>query len=380
MSSKANQSARDLQSAEENLRRIADESQVELAPISPEDAVEMYLTDRERELRESSLGTYRSALGFFLEWCDEEEVENLNDLSGRDLHQYRIWRRNEAPSKTETLSKATEETQQGVLKRFIRYCESIDAVPPRLHEKVRLPSLTDEELTCSDTVDAERARAIIGWREKYEYGSLEHVTLALLAETGARIGGIVGLDLDDYRPNADPPHLRVRHRPKSGTELKNGENGERLLAIGRDTCSVVDDYLQAHRPDVTDDHGRQPLLATSHGRVAKGTVRRYVYRWTRPCAIGEECPHGRDVDTCEAATPNSASKCPSSNSPHAIRRGYISHELSSGVDRSFISGRCNVSEEVLKKHYDARDEYEKMEVRRRELANARRDHGSYGGD
>lgn len=351
----------------------------DLAEISPEEAIEMYLADREQELRGTSIDTIRSALRFFKRWCEKEEIENLNDLTGRHLHRYRIWRRDEAPTKTDTLSKWTEKSQQKILKRFVRYCEQINAVTPDLHSKVRIPSVPDDEVARSDTITTEEAQEILRYLSDFEYASLEHVTWLLLAETGGRIGMLVALDVDDYRPEENPPHLRVRHRPESGTKLKNGANGERLVAISRNVCSVIDDYLENNRPDVVDDHGRVPLLATVHGRIAKGTVRKYVYMWSRPCAVGNGCPHDRDPENCEAIKANSASKCPSSKSPHAIRRGYISHQLSTGVERSFVGGRCDVSDEVIETHYDARDEYEKMETRRKALDLARRDHTGYGG-
>jgi len=353
--------------------------QTELEPITPEKSVEMYEADRKQELRKTSFRVHQSALRFFKQWCSDQAIENLNHLTGRQLHQYRIWRRDEAPTKTDTLSKQSEKTQQKILRQFIRYCEQIDAVPGGLHAKVRIPTIPDDEVARSDTVDAEQAQEVIEWLGDYEYASLEHVVWLLLADTGARIGTIVVLDLDDYCPQEEPPYIRVRHRPETGTKLKNGDNGERLVALNNDVCSVIDDYLEHQRPDVTDDYSREPLLATSHGRVSTGTIRKYVYKWTRPCAVGNGCPHDRDLESCEAAKANSASKCPSSRSPHAIRRGYITHQLKSGIENSFLGGRCDVSNEVLREHYDARDERAKMEVRSRELDQARRDHSSYGG-
>lgn len=351
----------------------------ELEPIAPDEAVQMYVDDRSRDLRESSMRTHRSALRFFKKWCDNEEIENLNELTGRELHEFRIWRRDDAPTKTDSLSTHTEKTQQKILRQFLRYCEQIGGVEVGLHSLVRVPKVPDDEVARSNTVDPEQAQEVLEWLEKYEYGSLEHIVWTILVDTGGRLGMVIALDVDDYCSNEEPPYLRVRHRPETGTKLKNGKQGERLVGLSPHACSVLDDYVEHHRPDVVDEHGREPLLATSHGRISAGTVRKYVYKWSRPCAVGQGCPHGRDPDECDATQNSSASKCPSSESPHAIRRGYISHQLSSGIERSYIEGRCDVSSEILETHYDARDERAKMEVRRRELDHARRDHDSYGG-
>ncbi len=343
----------------------------ELEPIAPEEAIEMYLSDQSQDLRKSSLDTHRSALNFFEQWCAEQGIDNLNELTGRQLHSYRIWRREEAPRKTDTLAKSTEKTQQKVIRQFIRYCGQIDAVALNLHEKVRVPSIKKGDAARSNTVEPDQAREVIQWLSDYKYASLEHVTWLLLADTGARIGTLQSLDCDDYHPREDPPYLEANHRPDTGTGLKNGKNGERLIALSQHVCDVIDDYLGQKRPDVTDEYGRNPLLATSHGRISSTTVRKYVYKWTRPCEVGQGCPYNRDIEECGATEASSASKCPGSESPHAIRRGYISHQLSSGVERSYLSGRCDVSPEVLEEHYDARDEHGKMEVRSRELDHAR---------
>jgi hypothetical protein len=61
---------------------------------------------------------------------------------------------------------------------------------------------------------------------------------------------------------------------------------------------------------------------------------------------------------------NKASKCPSSVSPHAIRRGSITHFLSKDVLEKGVKDRMKVSLDVLEKHYDRRGEREKAEQRR----------------
>jgi integrase len=161
------------------------------------------------------------------------------------------------------------------------------------------------------------------------------------------------------------------HRPDTDTPIKNGPRGERPVAIPKSVCDVIDDYLAYQRPDVTDDNGRESLLATAQGRPAKSTIRKCVYKWSRPCAYGKECPHDRDPEECEAASDVSrASGCPSSVTPHPIRRGYITHLLQSGVHVQVVSDRCNVTPGVIDQHYDVRSEEDKMRQRRQVLTEA----------
>lgn len=334
-----------------------------LEPISPDEAIDLYLNDRAKELRESSVATHRSALSFFSEWCANQDITNLNELTGRHLQAYRVWRRDEAPTKVDSLSPKSEKTQQDILRSFIRYCETIDAVKSGLHNKVRSPSLARGEAARDDLVSADRATEICQWLRKYEYATTHDVTWELLANTGMRTGSLRALDIDDYHPTADVPYLELRHRPETGTPLKNGTDGERLIALSDELCAILDDYLAVHRPDVTDEFGREPLIVAGQNRIATSTIRKYVYMWTRPCAIGKECPHDRTPEECAATLNNAASKCPSSQAGHAVRRGYITHALKAGVDRSYVSERCNVSEAVIKDHYDERDEHDRMQAR-----------------
>lgn len=127
------------------------------------------------------------------------------------------------------------------------------------------------------------------------------------------------------------------------------------------------DWVESQRPAVTDDYGRNPLLATAYGRVSKSTLRDYVYQQTRPCSYSNECPHDLDPDQCEAAGSKSASGCPSSVSPHAIRRGSITNRLNNDLPDNVVSDRANVSQVVIEQHYDRRTEREKMEQRREYL-------------
>lgn len=66
----------------------------------------------------------------------------------------------------------------------------------------------------------------------------------------------------------------------------------------------------------------------------------------------------------EANVRDAASKCPSSVSPHAIRRGSITLSLNSELSDKVISDRANVSPQVIGQPYDRRTEREKIGERR----------------
>ncbi|WP_224333502.1 tyrosine-type recombinase/integrase [Haloprofundus halobius] len=328
-----------------------------LEPIEPHRAAELYLGQRETEVARSTLQAHRSRLRYFCRWCDQEGIDNMNDLTGRKLHEFRLWRRDDGD-----LNPVSEKTQMQTIRVFIRWCESIEAVENDLSTKVQSPSLATADDARDVMLTAERATKVLAYLEKYQYASIEHVTLALLWHTMMRRGSVRALDLDDY--HSDEQYVEVVHRPETETPLKNKERGERLVALSEQLCDLLDDWIERQRPNVEDEYEREPLLATANGRIGASTIAKYVYRTTRPCVYTGKCPHDRDVETCDGASDELPSKCPTSVSPHAIRRGSITHSLEEGTPDKVISDRANVSQEILDKHYDRRDERTKMEQRR----------------
>lgn len=331
----------------------------ELQDLEPRTAKEMYLQDRENEVAEATLQAHGYRLERFMEWCDENDVTNMNDLTGRDIHQYKLWRQ-------EDVNNVTLKSQLDTLRVFLRFCHSINGVINDLDEAVNSPSLADENARGTDVIRSDVAEEVLAYYSKFEWATIHHALFRLLWATGMRMGAARAIDLQDLSLKNE--YVELNHRPEDETPLKNKTNGERNVALDSRTCNIFRDYINVHRHEVTDDHGRDPLFSTEHGRLSKGTLRTYIYRMTRPCIYDNECPHDREPDECEARQGRmTASKCPDSVAPHAIRRGAITHYLSEDVPAKVVSDRMNVSQDVISEHYDSRSEHEKMEQRRRHV-------------
>lgn len=329
-----------------------------MEPISPEEAVNYYLRNRADEIAHETHRKHGDRLKQFLVWCDETDRTNMNDLTGRDLLEFKEWR-------SEGIKPITLKNNLWTLKKFLRFCGDIDGVPPEISEKVLIPKTEPEDEAREVFVSKEEADAILNYLRKYEYASLRHAIVTTLWKTGIRSGTLRGLDFEDFKP--DIPALEIKHRATSGTPLKNKKRGEREIHLSDETAKVLADYIEHTRPDVTDDYDRRPLFTGRTTRVGKTVIQRNVYTATRPCTYTGGCPHDRDPEECEANTYNGASKCPSSKSPHTLRRGYITAALNAGQPVDVTAERTNVSREVLDKNYDARTDSEKREIRRRFL-------------
>lgn len=326
----------------------------DLTPLDPRDAVDLYLAQREEDSSARTAQAHEYRLNHFLRWCDEEDITNVNDLSGRLLYEYRQWRRKDGDLNTVSLR-----TQLSTLRKFVRFLEQVDGVEPNLHEKIVLPTLDDGEDARDDLLEADRAEEILSHFQRFEYASKTHVLLTLLWETSMRMGAVHSLDVKDF--DADARSLRICHRPDEGSYLKNKERGERIISLTEGTCEVIQDWIAYNRPDVTDDHGRKPLVATKHGRISKSNLRAVVYHNTRPCQYGGDC------QCAEQHNYSYASRCEHSRSPHACRRGSLTHLLRNDVPKAVVSDRADVSPDVLDEHYNQMTEEEKMEQRREYL-------------
>ncbi|MFC4405411.1 tyrosine-type recombinase/integrase [Haloarchaeobius iranensis] len=333
-----------------------------LEPLSPGEGVQMYLDHRRGELSERTLQTHYYRLKQFREWLEQEEgIDNLNDLTGRTFHRYKVHRRDERD-----LAPSTVHGDFDTLSLFVEVLEVFDAVEPGLKEKVLVPTVSKPDTISEEELDADRAETILDYLSQFHYASRDHALLLLIWHVGMRTGGARAIDLSDCHLDDDAPGISIRHRPDQDTPLKNGEAGERDVNISTEVARVLQDYIDNRRIDSTDDYGREPLFTTQYGRLSRGALQVSVYRWTRPCELGG-CPHDRDPETCEATKQKAASQCPSTKAPHAVRTGSITHQRNCGVPAEVVSERVNATEDTIERHYDMRTHRDKMESRRQHL-------------
>jgi integrase len=328
----------------------------ELIPMEPEEAVDRFLDRQSPKWRDSTYDNAVHRLGLFLDWCEEEGIENLNVLNGRRLSDFVAWRRGD-------VAPITLQKQLSTPRMMLRWAADLDAVPEGLAEKLHAPELPDGAEASEVVIEPDRVQRILDYYDRFEYASRIHVIVAILWRTGMRRGALHSLDLDDLHP--DQNAVSLEHRPDQGTKLKNGKDGERWVYLGPEYYQIVEDYVQKRRIDKTDEYGREPLLTTRNGRPHVTTITDNCYRATRPCQYTDQCPAGRDIEDCEGT--RHPEQCPLKRGPHAFRRSAISEHLREETPPEVVSERMNVSIGVLYKHYDVRTDREKMDARKQQL-------------
>ncbi|OVE84315.1 tyrosine-type recombinase/integrase [Natronolimnobius baerhuensis] len=349
-----------------------------LEPIAPREAAEMWLDRLQSTRADETIQSYEYRLKPFLEWCDAEGIDNLNDLTSRQVFQFDSKRR------ADGLKVTTLNNQIGTLKQFIQFCERIDAVPERLPTKVEVPTVNLSDRVNDELLPAERADRIREKLSRYQRASRQHAMFELLWHTGCRLGGLCSLDLQDcFFEESDLERLRhqddidqaaleaveipfVYFRHRSETPLKNKREGERPVALEQEVADCVQEYIDINRVERTDSTERQPLFTTEKGanaRASKSSIRREVYILTQPCRWGG-CPHDRDTMNCEALDHGKEARCPSSRSPHPLRTGAITHMRDRGWPPEVVAERVNATPDVIREHYDHPDPIRRMQSRR----------------
>lgn len=102
----------------------------DLEPLEPAEAVQMYKQQRRDEVSVATLQSLGYRLKHFVKWCKDEDISNLNDVGGRDIHRIRLWR-------SEQVNQTTLKSQMDTLRVFIRFCESIDGCRDGLADSIQ---------------------------------------------------------------------------------------------------------------------------------------------------------------------------------------------------------------------------------------------------
>ncbi|MFC6785107.1 tyrosine-type recombinase/integrase [Halobaculum halobium] len=324
--------------------------------LSPREAAQRWLDKRAVSLAEHTLTDYWYRLKQFVDWCEEEEIETMRDLTAWDINQW------DAKRAGDDLAPVTLRNHQQTVQDWLQWASDVGLAEDGVGDAIEVPDINRSDHVSEVRLAPDRGEALLkAWRSSPNRASKHHVVLEILWTVGCRMGGLRGLDVSDVDRSAGV--LEFRHRPDADTPLKNGVEGERDVGIPDATVEVLDEWISVQRPQVRDDHGRAPLLPTTHGRVSLTTLRNWCYYATVPCRY-QDCPHGEKQATCDWFAGRGASQCPSSRSPHQVRSGSISWQRNRGLGVEAVARRVNASVAVIEQHYDhptKREEFRERE-------------------
>lgn len=325
--------------------------------LSPAEAAQRWLDKRSVALAESTLTDYSYRLKQFTDWAESKDVDSMQELTPWLIDEF------DAKRKGDDVRPITLRNHQQTVKDWLSWASEVGIAPEGVAAPIEIPDVDRSQHVSDITLEQGYGVELLkSFRNGRFRASEHHLTFEILWNVGCRMGGARGLDLRDVDREANV--LEFRHRPESDTPLKKSEQGERDVGVPEETMAVIGEWIDHHRPEVRDDYGRQPLLATVQGRASLSTIRSWSYFATVPCRF-QDCPHGKKQSSCDWFTPTYAVNCPSSRAPHQVRSGSITWQRNRGMDAEVVSRRVNASVRVINKHYDLptkREEFEQREA------------------
>jgi site-specific recombinase XerD len=123
--------------------------------LQPQEALELYLDKRcTGNTATQTIQSHKSRLSIFVDWCSENNIQYMSDVSGITIHRYRTHR-------ADTINTVTLKKQLHTLRVFLRFCAKLDVADSELHEKVDSVELAAGEGSRNRSLTPERARNIL---------------------------------------------------------------------------------------------------------------------------------------------------------------------------------------------------------------------------
>ncbi|TKX56376.1 integrase, partial [Halorubrum sp. SP9] len=127
----------------------------DLNPITPEQAKDLYNDEYEEKRSYESLRKARSVLDTFVEWTEQEGLENMNEIDGRQLQEMKMWWKRESDTNNVSLN-----GYLAVVRRFLVFCERIEVVSENTPDRMPQASIDEDEEVCDRKPDDEAVEAI----------------------------------------------------------------------------------------------------------------------------------------------------------------------------------------------------------------------------
>ena len=320
---------------------------------------------RRRNRSPSTIAQYKRTIPDFLDFAANQNAVRISDLSTDLIDAYvdNLFDTYEADATIITYTKN--------VRAWLKWLSKRDLCTDSLYKLLNKDDLDLSPAARDEALPNPEAKHIITQLRRKRYGTAQHALIELLYNAGPRIGELHALDVTDFRPAEND--ILLRHRPETGTRLKNGSqnagtpgDGERDIILKSTVIDALQQYIDTERVAVTDDYDREPLFSTARGRAARSTLRRWVYAATSCRWADTET----DDVTCDGSCDPDSNVCPYSYYPHAIRRGAIVNHLNGDLRYGKASQRFDVSIPVIQHHYDPRTKQTRKQQRAEAVMNA----------
>jgi integrase/recombinase XerD len=201
-----------------------------------------------------TLDSYRSHLGFFLSYLDEQtDVRQITAVTPEILHAYQVWLYG-SDSRGRGLSIATQAARLSSVRAFFRHLQKTDVL---LYDPAAGLSLPKRKgiLPRSVLTKKEVAKLLAAPDTTTPLGLRDRAMLEVLYSTGIRNAELRALQVYDL--DLDRGLLRIN-------EGKNAK--DRVVPLGEVAGSVLTRYLSEARPKLLKSQGEAVLFLSKNGK------------------------------------------------------------------------------------------------------------------
>ncbi|TNF37059.1 MAG: site-specific tyrosine recombinase XerD [Gammaproteobacteria bacterium] len=265
----------------------------------------------EQGLSQNTLAAYRNDISGFALWL-QQQGRDVYAASEADIQAYLAWRFHQG-----TRNRSAARLLSS-LRRFYGYQlrEHRIAIDPTALIEAPKP-----EKPLPKTLTEEQVEALLNAPDINEsVGLRDRAMLELLYATGLRVSELVGLQLSQL--SLDPGVVRIMGKG----------NKERLVPLGEEALSWLQQYLHSARPDLL--HKKAPSRSVFVTNRGEGMTRQAFWYLLKRHAL-------------------SVSIDPDSLSPHTLRHAFATHLLNHGADLRVVQmllGHTDISTTQIYTH------------------------------
>jgi len=263
----------------------------------------------EAGLSPATIDAYRRDLRQFQQWCRDNGVAQVSDLTAADIRSFA------AGEHRRGLSPRSVQRRLSGLRRFFRYLRRERIIADDPAEGVRAPKVRRR---LPEVLDIDQVLALLAIPEENELATRDRAMLELCYASGLRVSELAGLTWD--RLDLDEGMVRIL-----------GKGGrERLVPVGRHALRALERWRRIHADIAGID---QPRVFTSRqGRpLGVRAIQKRVAYWSQRQGLDQ------------------------SVHPHQLRHSFASHILESSGDLRAVQellGHANLTTTQIYTHLD----------------------------
>lgn len=250
--------------------------------------------------RMQTIKSYRSELGKFLKFAEDEKLRALNDITPKIVYAYQSALYHYEDKDGKRYRVRTQLAALSALKGFLNYLYDAGKLESDPGAGLKMPKSGQRLPFVPTTQEVEKLLSIVD--TSTPIGFRDRTIMEVLYASGVRAQELCGLCMYDVAP--DGRELFIR-------EGKGGK--QRVVPLGAIAADYLKEYLMAQRPKLLEDPAAQEVFVSKNGRtLLKTDMTAMIKKY-------------RDKAGIEGKL-----------SPHSLRHACASHLLKEGCDIRYI--------------------------------------------